>query len=76
MTDLSLVPMDEITAELDKRFDTVCLITDKVMREDMSDIHYHFKDKIGCLGLMRIADKAIKEDFEDLLEQDDKNETC
>jgi len=65
--DLSLIPMDEIIAELDKRFDTVCLLTNTILCKKTADINYHFKDKIGCLGLMRIADEGLKNDYRDIV---------
>ena len=61
--DLSLVPMDDMVEEIKKRFDTLIILTRKQINEDNDDIHYHFKDKIGGLGLMRIADEGIKNDY-------------
>ena len=63
--DLSLVSMDDIIAELDKRFDTVVLLTNKIVdiKKSTDDINYHFKDKLGCLGLIRIADEGIKNSY-------------
>jgi hypothetical protein len=74
MVDLSLVSMDEILAELDKRFDTVCLMTNKMMSAEVDDIHYHFKDKIGCLGLIRIADEGIKNDYREVIDEGFRDE--
>ncbi len=66
--DLSLVLMDDILKELDKRFDTVLVLTNKFIGknqqgDDVDDLHWHYKDKIGCLGLMRIADEGIKNSY-------------
>lgn len=64
MTDLSLVSMDEITAELNKRFDTVCLLTKKILNKDIVELNYHYQDKIGCLGMIKLAEEGIKNDYE------------
>lgn len=63
-TDLSLVSMDEIIIELDKRFDTVCLLTKKILNKDVEDLNYHYQDKIGCLGMIKLAEEGIKNDYE------------
>ncbi len=61
--DLSLVPIEEIFAELDKRFDTVCVLTGRQITNDVDDLGWHYKNKIGCLGLMRLADSGILDSY-------------
>lgn len=63
MNDLSLVPMQDIIAEIDRRFDTVCLLVNRNVSEDENSSNYHFKDKIGCLGLIQLADGTLKDSY-------------
>jgi hypothetical protein len=63
MTDLSLVPMDDMVDEITKRFDTVVILTRKQLEKNKDDINYHFRDKVGCIGLMTIAIKQISDDY-------------
>lgn len=58
MIDLTLVAMDDMVEEMKKRFDTLVIITRKQLDKDNDDVCYHFKDKLGCLGLMRVADEG------------------
>lgn len=62
---LSLVAMDDMVEEMKKRFDTLVIITRRQTDKDTDDIRYHFKDKVGILGLMRIADEGIKNSYRD-----------
>jgi hypothetical protein len=65
MTDLSLVSMDDMVAEIKSRFDIVVIITCKHRDRESDLVNYNFQDKIGCLGLVRIADKYLKEQYTD-----------
>ncbi len=66
--DLSLVSIDEIFTEINKRFDIVLVLTQKYLGknakgEAIENINYHVKNKVGCLGLMRIADEGLKNSY-------------
>jgi len=61
--DLTLVSMDEMVDEIKKRFDTLCILTRRQVDKDNDDLCYHFKDKVGCLGLMDIAKNNIAMDY-------------
>lgn len=63
MSDLALISMDDLVTEIKKRYDTVVILVRKQITEDKDDIRYHFKDKLGVLGLMRVADEGIKNSF-------------
>ena len=60
---LDLVSMDEMVEEIKKRFDTLVILTRRQVDKDNDDIHYNFKDKLGCLGLMKIAEKQIVDGY-------------
>lgn len=62
--DLSLVAMDDMVKEIKKRFDTLAVLTCRQVDKENDDLRYHFKDKIGCLGLMEIAKKQICAGYE------------
>jgi hypothetical protein len=59
MIDLSLIPMDDMVEEMKKRFDTIVILTRRQLDKDNDDMFHHFKDKIGCLGLMKIAENHL-----------------
>lgn len=61
--DLTLVSMEEMTEEIEKRFDTVVLLTRRQITDDDDNIVCHFKDKTGSLGLMKIAESGILNNF-------------
>lgn len=63
--DLSLVPLNEMLDEVRRRFDTVVFLGRRDIDGDNDEIIHSFKDKIGCLGLMRIADQKLKEGYAD-----------
>ena len=65
MIDLSLVSMDDMVEEIKKRFDTIVILTRRQVDENTDDIHSHFKDKIGCIGLMRIGDENLRISYQE-----------
>lgn len=61
--DLSLVPIDDLIAEIDKRVESCAILTHKVsMGKDAYDWHV-FGNRITVIGLLNIAIDHIKDDF-------------
>lgn len=61
--DLSLVSVEEIMKELWKRYDTLVFMGRRNLGNENDEIDYKFKDQVGCLGLLRIADTKLKEGY-------------
>lgn len=62
--DLSLVSMDDLIAEIDKRADTVVILTHK--DTSAGDVHdWHLKgNRITCLGLCDLTAESIRRGYE------------
>jgi hypothetical protein len=62
--DLSLVPIEELLAEIDKRYETLLLLTHSGrISGDTFDWHVQ-GNRLTMLGLMELARKHIIKDFE------------
>jgi hypothetical protein len=65
MTDLSLVETEDLTTELNKRFDAVVVIGVQIKTGQLMDTFYHRYSGgyASCLGLCNIMNNILLKDY-------------
>ena len=64
MNDLSLVPTNDLIAELDKRFDALVVLSSRRVTKEDDITDYHINGcKPECIGLITIAQKGLINDY-------------
>lgn len=59
--DLALISSDDLLKELDKRFDTVVFLTERIIDSDNSDIWFHSNgSEMAVIGLCELKSTELK----------------